>query len=213
VWKIRLTFLIVTAVLSCFQKSAAQVRDFANWVQFLAIGCLLGSLAWAGHGQEGTRWHLLADVAHLLAAGVWPAGLLPLLLLLRNARKVAQPKEWPFMSDLVSRFSAVSLLTVLLLAVAGRMNAMYLVGGFSNLVGEPYGRWLLAKIVFFSVAVVIASVNLFRLNPRLISERFEPEKAMATAARFQTNLQFEVVMGSGIVAVVAVLGTLPAAVH
>jgi putative copper resistance protein D len=211
--KIRVVFLIAATVLCCFQRSAPDVRNFAAWAQTLAAGCLLGSLAWAGHGQEDSRWHLLADVVHLLAAGVWPAGLLPLLLLLRRARRIAGPQDWPAMSVLVSRFSAVSLVTVLVLAITGTANAIYLVGTFSNLVGQPYGRWLFAKIIFFCVALAVAAVNLLRLKPRLMVERLEPEKAAATAAQLQMNVQCELLMGLAIVAVVAVLGILPPAIQ
>lgn len=211
--KVRLVFLFTATVLSWFHRSAPEVRRFAAGVQTVATGCLLASLAWAGHGQEGPRWHLLADVVHLLAAGVWPAGLLPLLLVLHGARRIAGAQDWSCMSVLVSRFSSVSLATVLVLAITGTANAIYLVGSFSNLIGQPYGRWLLAKIIFFGVALAIASVNLLRLKPRLIAERFDPGKAGATAARLRRNVQFELALGSGIVAVVAVLGILPPPSH
>jgi putative copper resistance protein D len=211
VTKIRLIFLIAATILSFFQRSALEVRNFATWVQTLAVGCLLGSLAWAGHGQEGPRWHLLADVVHLLAAGIWPAGLLPLFLLLRHARRIAKPQDWPFISDLVSRFSSISLITVLLLVITGTANAIYLVGSFSNLVGQSYGRWLLVKIILFGAALAIAAVNLLRLKPRIMAEKLEPENASATVAQLQRNVQCELFLGSGIIAVVAVLGILPPA--
>jgi putative copper export protein len=51
VWKIRLVFLLAAATLSFFLKPLAPFRPFAVWVQVIASGCLLGSLAWAGHGQ------------------------------------------------------------------------------------------------------------------------------------------------------------------
>jgi putative copper resistance protein D len=211
VTKIRLVFLIAATILSCFQRSTVEVRNFATWVQTLAVGCLLGSLAWAGHGQEGPRWHLLADVMHLLAAGVWPAGLLPLFLLLRRARRIAEPQAWPFIADLVSRFSSISLITVLFLVITGTANAIELVGSFSNLVGQSYGRWLLVKIVLFGVVLAIAAVNLLRLKPRMIAEKLEPGNASATVAQLQRNVQCEFLLGSGIIAIVAVLGILPPA--
>jgi putative copper resistance protein D len=213
VWKIRLVFLAAAAVLSFFQKSAAPMREFALWVQTLASGCLVGSLAWAGHGQETSQWHLFADVLHLLAAGIWPAGLLPLFLLLREARRIAEPEDWLSMSVLVNRFSAISLATVSLLAITGAVNAWFLVGSFSNFVEHPYGRWLLAKLALFCAALAIAAMNLLRLKPRLIAEQGQPEKAKATVAQLQKNVQFELVLGSGIIAVVAVLGILPPAIQ
>ena len=117
------------------------------------------------------------------------------------------------MASVVSRFSKVSLATVLLLALTGSVNAWFLVGSFSNLVAEPYGRWLLAKIIFFFVALALASVNLLRLKPRLLVEHSQPEKAKATVAQLQANVQFELALGSGIIAIVAVLGILPPAIH
>jgi copper resistance protein D len=211
--KIRLVFMSAAVVLACFQKSSFPVRRFAACVQTLAAGCLLGSLAWAGHGQEDSRWHLLADVMHLLAAGVWPAGLLPLLLLLRTARRIARPQDWPSMALLVSRFSAISVITVVVLSLTGTVNALYLVGTFSNLIETPYGRWLLAKMIFFCLALAIAAVNLLRLTPRLHAERLAPEKAMTSTSQLQSHVRFELILGSGILAAVAVLGILPPASH
>jgi putative copper resistance protein D len=211
--KIRLVFLVAATVLCSFQRSAPDVRSFAAWVQTLAAGCLLGSLAWAGHGQEGSGWHLLADVVHLLAAGIWPAGLLPLLLLLRRVRRVAGSQDWPAMSVLVSRFSAISLVTVLVLAITGTVNAIYLVGTLSHLVEQPYGRWLLAKIILLCMALAVASVNLLRLKPRLMVEGLESDRAAATAEQMQRNVQCELALGLGIVVVVAVLGILPPAIQ
>ena len=213
VWKIRFVFLLAVAVLTWFLRSPPTVQKFAARAQTVANGCLLGSLAWAGHGQESSRWHLLADVLHLLAAGIWPAGLLPLFLLLRRASKATGRDGWQSMAMVVSRFSAVSLVTVLLLVLTGTVNAWFLVGSFPNLVEEPYGRWVLAKIVLFCVALAIASVNLLRLKPRLLIEQSQPDMAAATLAQLRTNVQFELALGSGIIAVVAVLGILPPAIH
>jgi copper resistance protein D len=213
VWKIRLLFLAVAFVLACFLKSPLPVQRFAIWVQTIAGGCLLGSLAWAGHGQESSRWHLLADVLHLLAAGIWPAGLVPMFLLLSASRKMAEARDWLAMAVLVRRFSAISVATVLLLFVTGLINSWFLVGSFSNLVGQPYGRWLLAKIILFCIALAIAAVNLLRLKPRLLEESSQPTQARATVVQLQTNVQFELFLGVVIVVVVAILGILPPAIH
>ena len=60
----------------------------------ILAAALVTSLAWLGHAgasEDGHRpWMLACDVAHLLAAGVWPAGLLPFALLLRRLMKVAR---------------------------------------------------------------------------------------------------------------------------
>jgi copper resistance protein D len=215
VWKIRLLFLIIIIIASVFSslmKSQTASKTFLPWSLLIINGCLLGSLAWAGHGQESSRWHLLADVLHLLGAGFWPAGLLPLFLLLRKCRKLAGPTAWLSTSALVRRFSAISLAAVSLLVVTGFINSWFLVGSPSNLFQRPYGQWLLAKIILFCVALSIAAVNLLRLKPRLLAEN-SAEKTEMTVAQIQTNVQFELLLGLGIVAIVAVLGILPPAIH
>jgi copper resistance protein D len=55
----------------------------------LLAGLLLASLALVGHTQtnDGVLWvvHMIADGAHLLAAGAWSGGLLALAYLLMLA--------------------------------------------------------------------------------------------------------------------------------
>jgi putative copper resistance protein D len=179
----------------------------------LVNGGLLGSLAWAGHGQESSPWHLVADILHLVAAGFWPGGLLPLFLLLRTSRQLLEKSDWLFISELVHRFSAISLAAVSLMVITGLVNSYYLVGSIPNLFGQPYGRWLLAKIVFFCAALVFASVNLLRFKPRLAIEGLQPGRAVATVSQLQTNVQIELVLATAIIIVVAILGILPPAIH
>lgn len=210
VWEIRLILLLVAAMvaaISCLVKSPV------SWFQFIVNASLLGSLAWAGHGRENSPWHLYADVLHLLTAGIWPAGLLPLFLLLRKSRRSVTSEDSLLMAQLVRRFSAMSLAAVSLLTITGLINSWFLVGSFSNLFGEPYGRWLLAKLLLFCAVLAIASINLLRLKPRLLMEGSQPEKAHATVAQLQRNVQLELFFGTVIIVIVAILGILPPAFH
>src|ERR1700744_6461095 len=88
VWKLRLILwfaaLFAFMLFQCFKPSSKNLIT----IQFLLAGTLLCSLAWAGHGREDSPWHLIADGLHLLVAGFWPAGLLPLMLLLKKFRRV-----------------------------------------------------------------------------------------------------------------------------
>jgi putative copper export protein len=56
---------------------------------------------------------------------------------------------------------------VALLAATGAINTLLLVGNVDSLAGTPYGRLLSLKILLFSVMVVLALINRFRLLPRL----------------------------------------------
>jgi putative copper resistance protein D len=208
VWKFRLAVwlvaLVATTIPYFFQLRSAPGKMLA-WLELIFAGLLLGSLAWAGHGQEGSTWHLFADVLHLLAAGFWPAGLLPLALFLHKLRWTSEPAKWNWVTSLVRRFSAASLVVVALLAITGLVNSWYLVGSFANLFQQPYGRWLLAKIILFCIAVAIGAVNLLRLKPRLSFEN----QASPAAARLQLNVWLELLLGVVVVVIVAILGILP----
>jgi putative copper resistance protein D len=212
VWKIRLIFCVgsgVVGAMSLFVKLQPALRSLCAWLQFAAGALLLGSLAWAGHGQAGPSWHLWADVLHLLVAGLWPTGLLPFAMLLRRLRREPAARTG-LITALVSRFSALSLGSVALLVATGLINSLVLVGTVSNLFTQPYGRWLLCKIILFCGAVALGAVNLLRLKPRLLAEIPPADNALALA-RLQASVHWELAFNAVIIVVVAVLGTLPPA--
>ncbi len=212
VWKLRLIFWVAAAIGGGLfhLKLRSGARNVLLWIELALGAVLLGSLAWAGHGLEGARWHLAADVLHLLAAGLWPAGLPPFVLVLRRLRR--RPEQRPLVAMLVGRFSTLSLIAVGCLTATGIVNSVVLVGSPAALVGTIYGRWLLGKIILFLGAVSIGAVNCLRLMPRL-SATTAPADAVEAAAQMQSNAGRELVLGTAIVLVVAVLGVLPPATH
>ncbi len=216
VWKWRFIFWLAAAVITMlfyFLKSKTLLQKNLVWLQLFFSGALLGSLAWAGHGQETSVWHLLADVLHLLVAGFWPTGLLPLALLLRKLRQTSDSAHWHSVAALVRHFSALSLGSVALLAATGFVNSWFLVGSLSNLLEQTYGRWLLAKIILFCFAVAIGAVNLLRLKPCLEIRNHQTQNPDATVAQLQFNVQAELLLGIAVVIVVAILGILPPSNH
>lgn len=208
VWEIRLCVWIAAmtvAVLAPRFKIGTRAATLVVWLELILGSLLLGSLAWAGHGQETSNWHLYADVFHLIAAGFWPAGLLPFALFFQKLRNTKDDSRWDQISLLVRRFSTVSICIVALLTITGWINSWYLVGSFANLFHQPYGRWLLAKIVLVCLTVAIGAVNLLKLKPRILSE----EQRLPTAASLQRNVWSELLIGLLIVIIVAILGILP----
>jgi len=209
VWKWRLIILIAAIFVFALCNLAAllkRARQFLIWLQLLLAGSLLASLALAGHGQETSDWHLCADVFHLLAAGFWPAGLLPLFLLLRKLWKKSESVGLAVV--LVNRFSMCSLVAVALLSVSGLVNSWFLVGSFSNLFSQPYSRWLLAKIVVFILAAAIGAMNFLQLKPRLA----RAENFTGSLAHLRRNILIELILATVVIIIVAVLGILPPAI-
>jgi putative copper resistance protein D len=201
-WTTSALLVLLSGRLSIAQKSS---RD----AQLVLSGCLLGSLAWMGHGRESSNWHLAADIIHLLAAGLWPTGLMPFAFLLNYLHHHQETEKSPSIGVLVRRFSALSLGTVALLTVTGVINSWYLLNSFSDLFTEPYGRWLLAKTLLFFVTVGIGAINLHRLKPQLLPNNLSQESAHPVVTQLQINVLLELVLGTFIVIIVAVLGILP----
>ncbi len=216
VWQVRavlwLACLAVVAVPG-FARGETSRSKRLIWVELFLSGLLLGSLAWAGHGQEGqpASLHACADVLHLLVAGFWPTGLLPLAWVLRQTRRHADLGHPRFIVELVRRFSTVSIVSVVALVVTGWVNSWFLVGTFANLFHEPYGKWLVAKIVLFLIAVAIGAVNLLRLKPRLTGNA--GNDAERTQGQLQRNVLIEIGLSTAIIIVVGILGILAPAAH
>jgi copper resistance protein D len=188
-------------------------HDAANpWRQGLSAfsaACLIGSLAWAGHAgaTPGLRGelHVTADILHLVAAGAWLGGLLPLYILFRLALRQMDQSFDPTIEVATHRFSTLGVAAVGTLLATGVVNTWMLVGSLSALFETDYGRLLLLKIALFMAMVAIAGINRFRLTPRL------PGKG--SIRRLAGNVLVEIGLGLAIIAVVSVLGTLPPAMH
>jgi copper resistance protein D len=144
---------------------------------------LLVSLGWVGHAVEGQGVarlvHQINQMVHLLAAGLWLGGLLPLAWLLGRARSASGTAWISLARDVVPRFSQMGYAAVALLAATGALNTLLLVGSAQALVGTPYGRLLALKILLFLAMVTVAIFNRFRLLPRL---RRETQASAASAA-------------------------------
>jgi len=174
---------------------------------------LLVSLGWVGHAVEGqgpTKLvHQINQMVHLLAAGLWLGGLVPLAWLLGWARSPTGGAWISLARDVVSRFSQMGYTAVALLAATGALNTLLLAGSPAALVRTPYGRLLSLKILLFLAMVAVALFNRFRLLPRL---RRDSQASAATGA-LARSVFCEQGLGLAILAVVSVLGTWPPAIH
>jgi copper resistance protein D len=104
---------------------------------------LAATLAWTGHAGAGADdWanvHLTADVMHLIAAAAWMGGLIPLALLLSQARR-NKVDPWPSLAwQATRRFSVLGMVSVGTITASGIVNAWMLVGSFRGLFVTEYG--------------------------------------------------------------------------
>jgi putative copper resistance protein D len=146
------------------------------------------AMAWAGHAvavEPLGPVAVLADALHLLAAGCWLGALLPLALLLRAASRESGADARPYAVLAVRRFSAFSLVAMLLIVATGLWNAWTEVGSLAALVGTRYGWLLLVKIALLGPILAFALANRRRLLPALSGDAATVGRpAMARLSRF-----------------------------
>ena len=173
---------------------------------------LIGTLAWAGHGAAGSdiegAVHLAADILHLIAAAAWGGALIPLALLLHAVRRDPAEPSVVISCKAVLRFSPLGILSVGTLVATGIVNTWMLAGSMPALTGTDYGRLLLLKVVLFLVMLSFGAINRLWLTPHLV----HAANAAATAnalRQIERNSLIEAGLAAIIIAIVALLGTLP----
>jgi putative copper resistance protein D len=205
---------LLVICLASRQKLKALPADWRGVLSALLAGFYLGLLAFAGHGEEGLAFeryiHLAADFLHLVAAGLWLGGLLPLAILLTYLRRCREEPWLTAACNAGSRFSTLGILAVSILLISGTINASFLVGGIQSLIDTRYGRLLLLKLALFAVMVSAAAINRQYLLPRLC-KRDTSDRSDPTAQRLVRSTLVEFTLGLAIILIVGVLGiTAPA---
>jgi len=207
VWAARLV-LSAALVLMMGRRDAKRHRD---WVTPSASALLLLSLAFVGHTQahdDGLQiLHMVADGAHLLAAGTWLGGLLALSYLLVLARRSPLEHAADARAAFV-RFSGIGSITVAALVGSGLINAWFLVGSVSKLATTPYGQLLLVKVCLFFGMLALAALNRFHLVPSLVEAQENSAPLASSLRRLHRSVLGERVLGLMIVLIVSYLGTM-----
>ncbi len=218
VWMVRLVLSIVTVGLiwiRCGPKTGPR-RDLITPV---LAAMLLVSLAGVGHSQieEGAAGtiHVVSDAAHLLAAGAWLGGLVPLgyILWLHDRERRGQPAQRNELNEILQRFSGMGYVAVATLIGSGLLNGRFLIGNVSGLFAAPYGQSLIVKLVLFAGMLALAVSNRFWIVPSLIKARTDdPYGSTAWTARLRNHVLGEQFLGLTVLLIVSVLGTMQPAI-
>jgi copper resistance protein D len=175
----------------------------------ILAACFLVALAWTGHAGAGTGWsadlHLAADTLHLLAAGAWIGGLVPLALTLASARSAGDETRARIAIGATARFSTLGLVSVGTLVATGLVNTWFLAGSVASITGTDYGRLLMVKLALFAVMLSVATVNRIALAERL------PDAGAIRQLRINCGVEF--VLGLAVIVIASTLGTLPPPLH
>jgi putative copper export protein/mono/diheme cytochrome c family protein len=222
---IRLLLLLLGSVVIGDARKCGQRRTWTAFGLFAAASVLQGLLGHAGAAEGLARPMLvLSEALHLLAAGVWLGGLVPLWLVVRRA-----PADEA--AAICERFSPIGLGCVFLLAGTGVVQGVALIGDLPALLGTRYGHIALVKIVLFVAALALAALNRLWLTDRLTAQPGRPmpttgsAKPMLTtgsakllmtgSARgmLMTSILLETAIGLAVVAAAAFLASSVPGVH
>ena len=216
VWLVRHGLLLLMAALVLFQEREASTADWIAWRAEAGLLAALGMglAAWAGHAvgvDPGRVLPILVNAIHLVAVGAWLGALPALALLLRAASREDGADSRPFAVIATLRFSAWALAVMSLIVVTGVWNTWNEVGGVPGLVGTPYGRLVLLKVLLLLPVLWLAARNRRSLLPRLGGDAATIGRpAMRSLARAVT---FESLLGGSLVVVAAVLAVTPPGRH
>ncbi len=201
-WLVRLVLYAALLVLLPFKPERWAFAAAASLSALLLI-----SQALLGHAVAVTGDLELVAIfsyaTHVLAAGLWLGGLLPLLMVLRAPVHAFSPQDHV---RILQRFSCAGYIAVLAIAGSAAVNVWLHVGDWQSLRATTYGWLLFDKLMLFAALVVLASINRTALVPQLITQ---PRDAARVMRLLIGNISAEILLGVGVLAVAAVLGTSP----
>src|SRR6195256_5285190 len=140
VWTARLVLSIIMVGLS-WNRVVSKFGSRRDLITPVLAAVLLISLAGVGHSQieEGVEGivHVVSDAAHLLAAGAWLGGLVPLgYILLLHGRESGSTQRSD-LNEILLRFSGMGYVAVATLTGSGLVNSWFLIGNIVGLFATP----------------------------------------------------------------------------
>ena len=161
-----------------------------------------GGMAHAGAvGAVAGDELLLSEALHLLAAGAWLGGLLPLFVLVG----ALSPRAGAICCH---SFTPVGMSAVLLIAGTALLQAWHFIGDQGGLFGTEYGRIALLKLGLFFALLSLAAIN--RL---VLTDRLRDRDDTVSLRLFRISLSVEAVLGAVVILTAAFLASDTPATH
>jgi copper transport protein len=172
-------------------RGASPVSTVSVAALLLAAG-LVVTPGLSGHASVSGPVSVLADAAHVQAAGVWTGGLAFVVLGLVLSRG----RRWELAATSVPRFSTMAVVSVAILIVAGTINGYLQVRAWRGLWETEYGILLLVKVGLVLPLLALGAYNNRYAVPRLRSR----------IASHMERRRFMRFAGAELVVMVAVVG-------
>jgi len=197
---------VVLLQLACVLLTGLALWRMPDWRWLATLLAGAGVALQSGHSHSSAMQPFSAvlfgsEMLHLLAAGAWLGGLLPLLAIVREAPCRVGAAACRYFSPLGKWCLAA------MVATAG-VQFWELIGGLPGLVGTAYGWVAGGKIVLFGVLFGFALVNRYRLAPALLGADAEVQRRLLVR-----SIAVQSVFGLAVVLAAGVLSQLSPAIH
>ncbi|MGB3328780.1 MAG: copper resistance protein CopC [Thermomicrobiales bacterium] len=164
------------------------------WALTLALPIPFSLNAHASAQPAGRTVAIVADYAHLLAAGVWIGGIFILATVVMPAVRWLDPHQRrQVLVTAIPRFSLLAITAWLVLGVTGFYAGWLQVGNLHALTTTPYGTSLMVKLALLLVVLAIAAVNLLVIE-RHLRRKLDDRQATIWSTRLTWTVSAELVL-------------------
>jgi copper resistance protein D len=167
VFKAMAFFGLIALTFSSFNQTKS-----GNVLGMIGITAIAFSFSYTGHTAENPYRFILAPLLglHIAIIIFWYGSLLPLYLIIKGEKQYIS-------GNVVELYSKMAFYLVPVIFVAGLVMGTVLMGGV-NFFENEYGLLLLLKIGLFSVLMLLAALNKWKLGPALIANEIKASKIL-----------------------------------
>ena len=176
-------------------------RRARGWLTLLAAVALVAQ-SWMGHPAAAEdHWLLFASMLHVLAAGAWLGGLLPLYIVVDTVAGDGAARA-------AARFGWIGVVAVMVLATTATVQGWKLIGDEGGWFGTSYGGFAIIKLLLFAALLGLAAINRFKLTPAM-----QHGDRAAAVRHLRMSIIAEIVLGVLVVVAAATMATLAPGAH
>ena len=185
VWLARWGLLVCAAILLAtivfLRDSLPSAPQLITTWALVGISLALAPLSSHSVTLEPAWPSLIAHSLHLLAAGSWLGGLLPMAFGVSMATR-GRPEMLGPLSGGIERFSTLALPAMIIIVSSGAWIAFAQIETVPALLATPYGMGVIAKTIVLAAVLILAARLRRKLLPRLTSESTLPRKFVSHLA-------------------------------
>jgi putative copper resistance protein D len=226
-WLIRIGALVLLSLTLMVGRRLRETRGFTGFMLGIAVIIAMTESA-SGHASDKGDFSIpeIMDFLHLLAACAWGGGLLALSLVVLPTLSRAGDQTAGLIADIAGRFSKIAGIAVGFIAISALYNAWEFVGNFEAVWHSPYGWTIFAKVLLFSLLILLGGFNRYvsvplllewggasqiargmitRVASHLFSEYFRNPDGLTISFRFKRSVKVESMLMLGVLLCAAML--------